>query len=180
MTGLARERLSLGAYNEYGVNGVWRGKPCVCVCACMHVCLCSRLRVCVCVCVGGFVRTPWVRSFALRRVLLQIRSRLQSTPACVRPPISMCQTCPKARSKGQRRFWSSANKFACYMWEGYKNTKKTAHRTRVRHMRHARLEAGRVRQKVVSKRRAHSVGSAAAAAGVAPLTRVLSSVISSS
>ena len=46
-------------------------------------------------------------------------------------------------------------------------------------MRHARLEAGRVRQNVVSKRRAHSVGSAAAAAGVAPLTRVLSSVISS-
>ena len=66
-------------------------------------------------------------------------------------------------------------KFACYMWEGY----TTAHRTRVRHMRHARLEAGRVRQNVVSKRRAHSVGSAAAAAGVAPLTRVLSSVISS-
>ena len=31
----------------------------------------------------------------------------------------------------------------------------------------------------MSKRRAHSVGSAAAAAGVAPLTRVLSSVISS-
>ena len=52
-----------------------------------------------------------------------------------------------------------------------------AHITRVRHMRHARLEAGRVRQKVVSKRRAHSVGSAAAAAGVAPLTLVLSSVI---
>ena len=46
-------------------------------------------------------------------------------------------------------------------------------------MRLARLEAGRVRQNVVSKRRAHSVGSAAAAAGVAPLTRVLSSVISS-
>ena len=32
-------------------------------------------------------------------------------------------------------------KFACYMWKGY----TTAHRTRVRHMRHARLEAGRVR-----------------------------------
>ena len=28
-------------------------------------------------------------------------------------------------------------KFACYMWEGY----TTAHRTRVRHRRHARLEA---------------------------------------
>ena len=27
-------------------------------------------------------------------------------------------------------------KFACYMWEGY----TTAHSTRVRHMRHARLE----------------------------------------
>ena len=47
------------------------------------------------------------------------------------------------------------------MWEGY----TTAHRTRVRHMRHARLEAGRVRQNVVSKRRAHSVGSAAASLG---------------
>ena len=35
---------------------------------------------------------------------------------------------------------SSLRKFACYMWEGY----TTAHRTRVRHMRHARLEAGRV------------------------------------
>ena len=32
----------------------------------------------------------------------------------------------------------------------------TAHGTRVRHMRHARLEPSRVRQKVVSKRRAHS------------------------
>ena len=46
-------------------------------------------------------------------------------------------------------------------------------------MMHARLEAGRVRLKVMSKRRAHSVGSAAAVAGVAPLTRVLSGVISS-
>ena len=70
---------------------------------------------------------------------------------------------------------TTRQKFACYMWEGY----TTAHKTRVRHMRHARLEAGRVRQNVVSKQRAHSVGSAAAAAGVAPLTRVLSSVISS-
>merc|ERR1711935_979192 len=36
----------------------------------------------------------------------------------------------------------SCHKFACYMWEGY----TTAHRTRVRHMRHARLEAGRLQR----------------------------------
>ena len=38
-----------------------------------------------------------------------------------------------------------ARKFACYrcyMWKGY----PTAHSTRVRHMRHARLEAGRLQR----------------------------------
>merc|ERR1712086_176289 len=39
-------------------------------------------------------------------------------------------------------FSSAACKFACYMWEGY----TTAHRTRVRHMRHVRLEAGRLQR----------------------------------
>ena len=52
---------------------------------------------------------------------------------------------PKCHLRSRRNFpyyaVASPNKFACYMWEGY----TTAHRTRVRHMRHARLEAGRVR-----------------------------------
>ena len=43
-------------------------------------------------------------------------------------------------------------------------------------MRYAGSKPAGFGKKVVSKRRAHSVGSAAAAAGVAPLTRVLSSV----
>ena len=71
---------------------------------------------------------------------------------------------------------SATRKFACYLstplmlyvCKGY----TTAHGTRVGHMMHARLGAGGVQSRVMSKRRAHSVGPAAAAVGVAPLTQV--------
>ena len=54
-----------------------------------------------------------------------------------RPSAAESQIARTIRSQSSLR----TCKFALLMWEGY----TTAHRTRVRHMRHARLEAGRVR-----------------------------------
>ena len=94
--------------------------------------------------------------------LAPLQTRSKNARVCVRvykynaPEITRSSTLPVTPAPtGKWTFCSKRDdasflvKFACYMWEGY----TTAHRTRVTHMRHARLEAGRVRQNVVSKRR---------------------------
>ena len=72
------------------------------------------------------------------------------------------------------------DKLASSRYTGEERRTHTAQRARVRRARDARLEAGRVRPvEWVSEHSAHSVGSVAAPALVAPLVRVLSSAISS-